>query len=409
MKSFYFLILGLCLCHFLSAQVFFTESFETTGDYSAGGGGDCSCVIATVDVIDGQNDHFADVRDTDITHNFTSDYTGKSGSRYWASEDNDDDQVGGSGGATQCVTLSVDIAGKSVLQFLGLFGAHAASAPTPYEADNDMEVSYDIDGGGFTKILDWHENAAQSEISLDTNNDGFGDGTFPLSTIMQTVTALMPGSGNTLSIQICTNSNTSSEEFAFDLIQVSETILPVELITFTGNQVNNTILMKWKTASELNNKKFEIEESQDGQRFLKIGEMQGNGNTSTQQDYSFEVKKTRTGVSYYRLKQIDFDGQFEYSKVISVNFKGENRNIGEIYPTPSKSGLVNLDYFSQNHDEIRVSLFDLTGKLVVNQILLISRGNNNLSFDFSDFNAGIYIVKIENEGNLTHRKLIIER
>ena len=61
----------------VDGQVFFTESFETTGDYTAGSAGDCSCVTADADAIDGQNDHFADVTDADITHNFIADYTGE--------------------------------------------------------------------------------------------------------------------------------------------------------------------------------------------------------------------------------------------------------------------------------------------------------------------------------------------
>ena len=186
-------------------------------------------------------------------------------------------------------------------------------------------------------------------------------------------------------------------------------VLPVELLSFEAKEINKSIMLNWETASEINNEKFEIEESQDGGVFQKIGEVKGNGTTFEQQQYSFEVKNIRNGIFYYRLKQMDFDGQFEYSKVISVDFKNENGDVGEFYPNPSKSGLVNLDYFAQNEDEITVSVFDMTGKLVINQIQSIARGNNNLSFNLSGLNTGIYTVKIGNERNITHRKLIIER
>ena len=118
----------------LTGQVFFTESFETTGDYTAGSGGDCGCVTADFDAIDGQNDHFADVTDVDITHNFVADYTGEvdaagnvteGTARYWAAEDIDDPQVGT--GATGCLTLSVNITGRTNLEFRGLFGGHNSS------------------------------------------------------------------------------------------------------------------------------------------------------------------------------------------------------------------------------------------------------------------------------------------
>jgi len=189
------------------------------------------------------------------------------------------------------------------------------------------------------------------------------------------------------------------------------TELPVDLLSFDANydENSNEVTLNWQTASELNNKIFEIEESYDGREFQKIGEVEGKGTTIEQQDYSFEVKNIQKGISYYRLRQVDFDGQFEYSKVISVTFKGENEVVGDFYPNPSKSGLVNLNYSSQNHDEIAVFVFDMTGKLVLNQIQSITDGSNNLSFDFSELNRGIYIVKIGDKNNPVHRKLSIER
>lgn len=200
----------------------------------------------------------------------------------------------------------------------------------------------------------------------------------------------------------------NADYLALDAFKWGDEVLPIELITFNGRTEDTNVKLTWQTASELNNEKFEIEEGQDGRAFQKIGEVAGKGTTLEQQDYSFEVKNPRNGISYYRLKQIDFDGEFEYSKVISVNFKGENRDVGAFYPNPSKSGLVNLDYTSQTDDEIVVSVFDVTGKLVVNQVQQISNGDNNLSFDFSELNTGIYIVKIGDERNSTYQKLIIE-
>jgi hypothetical protein len=185
--------------------------------------------------------------------------------------------------------------------------------------------------------------------------------------------------------------------------------LPVELTFFDAKVINKEVLLSWQTASELNNEKFEIEVSEDGREFKKIAEVKGNETTLEQQDYSFEVKNPQNGISYYRLKQVDFDGQFEYSEVLSLNFKREIGEIGQFYPSPSKSGLVNLDYTTQTDEEITITVFDMTGKLVFNEIQQVLNGDNNLSFDFSNLNTGIYIVKIGNTKNSTHRKIIIEK
>lgn len=102
---------------------------------------------------------------------------------------------------------------------------------------------------------------------------------------------------------------------------INTTILPVELLSFEAEILYNAVEFKWATASELNNDKFEIEESYDGLHFKKIGEVEGNGTSTEQQNYSFKIEKTGNGIFYYRLKQLDFDGQFEYSKVIHVSLQ----------------------------------------------------------------------------------------
>lgn len=193
---------------------------------------------------------------------------------------------------------------------------------------------------------------------------------------------------------------------AIDDIAIESILLPIELLSFHAKISNKTVALSWSTGSEHKNEKFEIEQSGDGREFQKIGEVKGHGTTTQQQEYAFTDKSPLNGISYYRLKQIDFDGRFDYSDVISINFRAENGRVGEFYPNPSKSGSVNLDFFTQRGGEITISVFDMTGKLVINQIKRTANGNNDLSFDFSDLNTGSYIVKIRDEGKLTFRKFI---
>lgn len=185
--------------------------------------------------------------------------------------------------------------------------------------------------------------------------------------------------------------------------------LPVELMSFFSREINGSLKLFWNTATEINNEKFEIEQSQNGRDFTKIGEVMGMGTTVEQQDYSFEVKSPKNGILYYRLRQMDFDGYVEYSDMISVNFKGESDEVGEFYPNPSNSAKVNLDYISHIDEEIMSSVYDVTGKLLIIEIQQISKGYNNLRFDFNELNSGIYFVKIGDEKKSTYRKLIIER
>lgn len=184
-------------------------------------------------------------------------------------------------------------------------------------------------------------------------------------------------------------------------------VLPVELINFEGS-INNGVELNWQTASELNNEKFEIEESQDGKKFEKIGVVNGKGTTLQQQQYSFTVENPKAGLKYYRLKQIDYDGQFEYSKIISLDINDQHGAAWKIYPNPSKPGLVNLAYTAQKNEDLTIAVFDRTGRLVLNIYQSVSKGDSQLTVDCATLQNGIYILEIENEANKSYQKLIIE-
>lgn len=184
--------------------------------------------------------------------------------------------------------------------------------------------------------------------------------------------------------------------------------LPIELIHFDAVQSDEKIQLWWSTASEINHEKFEIEKSSDDSEFLKIGEIQGSGNSLAEKEYVFDDLDPSHGTLYYRLKQIDFDGAHAYSEVISVNFQGGDKDFEGFYPNPGKMGLVNLDYFAESDGTISVLVFDVAGKLVGNKRQSISSGNNKLSFDFSDLPKGIYTAKIGNEDSAVYHKLMLE-
>ncbi|MGV3642348.1 MAG: hypothetical protein ACO1NZ_17630, partial [Adhaeribacter sp.] len=94
--------------------------------------------------------------------------------------------------------------------------------------------------------------------------------------------------------------------------------LPVELISFEGEATKSGVLLEWATATEKNNDRFEVERSTNGVTFTKIAEVKGNGNATAKRTYSLRDAKASRGTHYYRLKQVDFDGTSEYSKMIAV-------------------------------------------------------------------------------------------
>ncbi len=122
--------------------------------------------------------------------------------------------------------------------------------------------------------------------------------------------------------------------------------LPVTLLTFTVEAQAAANLLEWQTATEQNNKGFEVEVSTNGSDFHTIGFVKGNGTTNTEQQYSFIDKTPASGINYYRLKQIDFDGKTEYSKVVSLHNAEREENGILIYPNPTTDeiNIIAKDY-----------------------------------------------------------------
>lgn len=118
-----------------------------------------------------------------------------------------------------------------------------------------------------------------------------------------------------------TATNATGCEGSFDSISITVIPVPVKLSSFTAEKVNTTTLLQWSTATEINSKNFEVQRSADGKEFKTIGVVQAKGNSTNQTNYSFTDAVPINGINYYRLKQVDVNGKFEYTNIIQVNFK----------------------------------------------------------------------------------------
>ena len=142
-------------------------------------------------------------------------------------------------------------------------------------------------------------------------------------------------------------------------------ILPVELISFKGkvNREETGVVLKWSTASELNNKGFEILRiDKDRVEWESLGFVEGKGTTDLENHYEFVDKKAKSGRNYYRLKQIDFDEGFEFSKMLGIDFQ-KTGDMVSIFPTVVKSELF-FDYLEAPKDNPHIQIFDLMGRKI---------------------------------------------
>ena len=194
--------------------------------------------------------------------------------------------------------------------------------------------------------------------------------------------------GSTTSGSITSLAINTWSPFALGSIN-ARTILPITWLSFTGKAEEDYNLLTWTTASENQNKGFDIERSADGVRFEKIGFVTGKGTTSTKQDYRFK-DESPNGLVYYRLKQLDFDGRFEYSKIIAIDRKGEN--VMSVFPNPSK-GIFTITGIKNLEDET----FTLINN--VGQTLSINVQNDG-QMDMSAFPSGVYYLRVASNGQV---------
>ncbi|MEM9051146.1 MAG: PA14 domain-containing protein [Bacteroidota bacterium] len=174
------------------------------------------------------------------------------------------------------------------------------------------------------------------------------------------------------------------------------TPLPIELIDFKAEVVNNSFIeLSWQTATEINNDYFTIERSMDASNWEILGFVSGSGNSNVVLSYSSLDGNPFTGLSYYRLKQTDFDGYYSYSDVVLVNVIPSNQV--RIYPNHTQ-GLVTLRGSSLKKEEIKV--LDPQGKDITKSIFLETIEKGVILLDFKDAFSGIYLVRA---GQSTHK------
>ena len=164
-------------------------------------------------------------------------------------------------------------------------------------------------------------------------------------------------------------------------------LLPATLIDFRGKAKKEVVDLFWKTGVESENMTFEVEKSKNGIYFEGFSAWKSKNRNGT--DYACKDENPNNGKNYYRLKKIEKDGRFEYSKTIEVDFNTFQN--AKIYPNPSENGVVNIDFDEKiNLEEITVEIFDMQGRVVFSL-----EKNDNLHLTISNLAQGFYAVKIK--------------
>jgi len=195
----------------------------------------------------------------------------------------------------------------------------------------------------------------------------------------------------------------------------SATPLPIVLIDFTASLVDNTqVMLEWTTSSEVNNDFFTVERSTNGLTFEAIAEVPGAGTSNRTMDYESYDDAPLDGVSYYRLKQTDFDGKFEYFKIVAVNLERNEDGscVLKVFPNPC-IGQCTVDLSECKHNEnaeIKVEMIDAAGRLVYSNVPYRDfEGSFQFNIDTSNnLKPGVYIVRGTGGSEAYHSKVIVK-
>ncbi|GJQ62127.1 MAG: hypothetical protein SCALA702_11800 [Melioribacteraceae bacterium] len=174
--------------------------------------------------------------------------------------------------------------------------------------------------------------------------------------------------------------------------------IPVELSSFAANVVGETIQLAWETATETNNKGFEVERSEDNAKFTKVGYIDGNGTTSEKQSYTFTDHHAVSGTYYYRLRQVDFDGTSSYSDAVEVDFVPTEYSLGQNYPNPFNPS-TRIKFAVPVDSKVTVTLYNMLGQKVQDIVSQnYSVGLHEVDFNASELSSGMYIYSITAQG-----------
>ena len=188
--------------------------------------------------------------------------------------------------------------------------------------------------------------------------------------------------------------------------------LPIQLSSFEVNKEKEYAVLNWTTDAELNNHHFEIEsgvtDATGNLSFTKIGEVAGMGTTTVETHYQFtDAKNNFSGIVYYRLKQVDENGEFTYSAIKSIEFVAPPFTVSDFYPNPTGDNF-SFEINSTTVTAITVQVVNSIGQLVMQKNFTAQQGFNTMKMNIEKLPKGLYFVEITDQNNsvIQNRKII---
>lgn len=260
-----------------------------------------------------------------------------------------------------------------------------------YTIENYSKLDYAFPGGGIVQF-DARNTDNQPGITVSATEHMITAEYFNRSSFLYRARVIIDPSNNGAS---SANDRMFSLNFNPCLIDsyTDPENFPVEWVGFDGRLSGETVVLNWTTASELNNDHFEIERSTDGEHFTTLSSLAGNGSTNETVDYQYVDHNPINGDNYYRLKQVDFDGQYGYSEILRLKVEPNSFRYS-LYPNPTSDQL----HISSTEKEItRIEILDLSGRMI--SVPSTQSDLYEWTLEVAHLQPGTYLVRVETENS----------
>jgi len=302
---------------------------------------------------------------------------------------------GANGGVGGAVSITASIGKITISRNITTTGGNAGSANTGQSGGT---------GGAITLNARTNLSVSSALTSTGGSNGGYyyqcggSGGNVTLYGTTVSTSTITTAKGTNGGGAACSTSNGSSSS--------NINPLPVELIDFNAKLINDYVLLSWQTLSEINNDYFILERLDDVGDWKQIAKISSAGNSTIFLNYEWNDDADFNGKRYYRLIQVDFDGSQEKFKIIEVS-KAFDRTVElNVFPNPIQNE-VNISFTTYIAEECRFSIYSEIGQELYNSSFISKEGNNNFTFNTSNFAQGVYFFSFEMPNGITaHTKVV---
>ncbi|MES2837104.1 MAG: T9SS type A sorting domain-containing protein [Bacteroidota bacterium] len=182
--------------------------------------------------------------------------------------------------------------------------------------------------------------------------------------------------------------------------------VPIKLISFTASKTTDGVLLTWVTETETNNEFYSIERSADGINFEVVGKVKGAGNSIYSTEYTYLDKPLQFGTIYYRLKQTDYNGDFEYFDMITV-YNEMDTNKPVLFPNPSNGSNIKFYYHNTSLANLRLEVTSIAGTVIYEQKFENNQEYISQEIDLTSIKKGSYFVNVYQGDEVVNHKLVV--